>query len=176
MEIFRRLGVAKALRDAGLPADYPNDVAYRTSFTGKELSRIRFPRARPLHRHRRPDGWWPTPEPPHRINQIYLEPVLFAHAEATPGVRMLNRTRIDDFEQDADGVRATGRRPGHGRAKSHPLPVPGRLRRRPLGGAQEDRRQACTAPTWWAACSRPTSARLPARGPEATCRPGPPSR
>ena len=29
-----------------------------------------------------PDGWWPTPEPPHRINQIYLEPILFAHAEA----------------------------------------------------------------------------------------------
>src|SRR4051812_12401335 len=32
MEIFRRLGVAKALRDTGLPADYPNDVAYRTTF------------------------------------------------------------------------------------------------------------------------------------------------
>ena len=43
MEIFRRLGVARALRDAGLPADYPNDVAYRTTFTGEELSRTRFP-------------------------------------------------------------------------------------------------------------------------------------
>ena len=40
MEIFRRLGVAGALREAGLPADYPNDVSYRTSFTGDELSRI----------------------------------------------------------------------------------------------------------------------------------------
>ena len=31
-----------------------------------------------------PDTWWPTPEPPHRINQIYLEPILFAHAVAMP--------------------------------------------------------------------------------------------
>ncbi len=35
MELFRRLGVARALRDAGLPADYPNDVSYRTTMLGK---------------------------------------------------------------------------------------------------------------------------------------------
>ncbi|TFZ00577.1 monooxygenase [Ramlibacter henchirensis] len=109
MEIFRRLGVARALRDAGLPADYPNDVSYRTTFTGEELSRIPIPARKDRYTARGgPDTWWPTPEPPHRINQIYLEPVLFAHAEATPGVRILNRTRIDDFTQDAEGVRATG--------------------------------------------------------------------
>jgi 2-polyprenyl-6-methoxyphenol hydroxylase-like FAD-dependent oxidoreductase len=109
MEIFRRLGVARALRDTGLPADYPNDVAYRTTFTGEELSRIPIPSRRDRYTATGgPDTWWPTPEPPHRINQIYLEPVLFAHAEGTPGVRILNRTRIDDFMQDADGVRATG--------------------------------------------------------------------
>jgi 2-polyprenyl-6-methoxyphenol hydroxylase-like FAD-dependent oxidoreductase len=109
MEIFRRLGVARALRDTGLPADYPNDVAYRTSFTGEELSRIPIPARQDRYTATGgPDTWWPTPEPPHRINQIYLEPVLFAHAEATAGVRILNRTRIEDFTQDADGVRATG--------------------------------------------------------------------
>ena len=43
MEQFRRLGVAQQLRDAGLPADYPNDVAFRTSVTGMELSRIPIP-------------------------------------------------------------------------------------------------------------------------------------
>src|ERR1044072_175678 len=37
MEIFRRLGVAAKLRDAGLPADFPNDCAYRTTATGIEL-------------------------------------------------------------------------------------------------------------------------------------------
>jgi hypothetical protein len=34
MEIFRRLGLVGAVRDAGLPADYPNDVAFRTTATG----------------------------------------------------------------------------------------------------------------------------------------------
>jgi len=109
MEIFRRLGVAAALRDAGLPPDYPNDVAYRTTVTGTELSRIPIPARRERYTATGgPDTGWPTPEPPHRINQIYLEPVLFAHAEGTPGLRIRNRTRIDAFTQDADGVSATG--------------------------------------------------------------------
>jgi 2-polyprenyl-6-methoxyphenol hydroxylase-like FAD-dependent oxidoreductase len=36
-----------------------------------------------------PDTRWPTPEPPHQINQIYLEPILFAHAEAMAGCAIL---------------------------------------------------------------------------------------
>ena len=43
MEIFRRLGVADKVRNAGLPADYPHDISYRTSFTGEELTRIKIP-------------------------------------------------------------------------------------------------------------------------------------
>jgi len=39
MEIFRRLGVADKIRKAGLPADHPHDISYRTSFTGEELTR-----------------------------------------------------------------------------------------------------------------------------------------
>jgi len=109
MEIFRRLGIAAGLRDAGLPPDYPNDVVYRTSFTGEELSRIPIPARQDRYTASGgPDTWWPTPEPPHRINQIYLEPVLFAHAESLPGLRILNRTRLDDFVQDDRGVSASG--------------------------------------------------------------------
>src|SRR5438876_4104816 len=37
MEVFRRLGFAEKVRNAGLPADYPHDISYRTTFTGKEL-------------------------------------------------------------------------------------------------------------------------------------------
>ena len=40
MEIFRRLGVARKLREAGLPADYPADVVSTTTVTGIELSRV----------------------------------------------------------------------------------------------------------------------------------------
>ncbi len=110
MEVFRQLGFAHQVRDAGLPADYPNDVAYRTTTTGAELSRIPIPCRRDRYSARGgPDTDWPTPEPPHRINQIYLEPILFERAAATPGVRIVNRAAIDAFTQDEDGVRASGR-------------------------------------------------------------------
>jgi 2-polyprenyl-6-methoxyphenol hydroxylase-like FAD-dependent oxidoreductase len=110
MEIFRRLGAAAAVRDAGLPPDYPNDVAYRTTATGIELARIPIPcRAERFTARGGPDTWWPTPEPPHRVNQIYLEPVLFAHAASMPRVRVLNRTAVEGFTQDEAGVVATAR-------------------------------------------------------------------
>lgn len=110
MELFRRLGVARSLREAGLPADYPNDIAWRTTMTGRELARIPIPCRRDRYTAiDGPDTWWPTPEPPHRINQIYLEPILFAHAAAAPGVTILNRTLFDDLAQDEDGVTARAR-------------------------------------------------------------------
>src|SRR3954451_12921089 len=115
MEVFRRLGVARKVRDAGLPADYPNDVAYRTSFLGRELSRIKIPcRAERYTSKDGPDTWWPTPEPPHRINQIYLEPVLVDHLAAMPTARMLNDTSLVDFEQHAGGVTASAEQAGGG--------------------------------------------------------------
>jgi 2-polyprenyl-6-methoxyphenol hydroxylase-like FAD-dependent oxidoreductase len=110
MEQFRRLGVAAQVRDAGLPADYPNDVVFRTSVTGIELSRIHIPaRATRYSDASGPDGWWPTPEPPHRINQIYLEPILFAHAQAQPGVTIRNRCEATGFAQGDDGVSVVAR-------------------------------------------------------------------
>ncbi|MEP6739419.1 MAG: FAD-dependent oxidoreductase [Caldimonas sp.] len=105
MEQFRRLGVAAKVRDAGLPPDYPNDVVFKTSVTGTELARIHIPgRATRYSDTSGPDGWWPTPEPPHRINQIYLEPILFAHAAAQPGVTIHNRVEATGFAQGDEGV------------------------------------------------------------------------
>jgi 2-polyprenyl-6-methoxyphenol hydroxylase-like FAD-dependent oxidoreductase len=108
MEIFRRLGLAQKLRDAGLPADFPNDAAYRTTTIGIELSRIAIPCRRDRYTSTEgPDTGWPTAEPPHRINQIYMEPVLFAHAAAQPNLTLLNRTAFEAFEEHADGIVAT---------------------------------------------------------------------
>ena len=107
MEILRRLGVAGAVRQTGLPEDYPHDIAYRITATGQELTRIPIPCRRDRYTAATgPDTGWPTAEPPHRINQIYLEPILFLHAEAQARIRILNRTALRDFEQDAQGVRA----------------------------------------------------------------------
>jgi len=110
MEIFRRLGISGKIRDTGLPAEYRNDVSCCVSVTGPELSRIRLPsRAGRLRGEKGDDNWWPTPEPPHRINQLFLEPTLFAHAVAQPRIRILNRTQFEQFSQDAQGVTALAR-------------------------------------------------------------------
>ncbi len=108
MEQFRRLGVAQKVRDAGLPPQHPNDVVFRTAVTGQELTRIPIPCRRDRYTETEgPDAWWPTPEPPHRINQIFLEPILLEHAASLPGVTLLNRTQVTAFTQTEAGVQAS---------------------------------------------------------------------
>jgi 2-polyprenyl-6-methoxyphenol hydroxylase-like FAD-dependent oxidoreductase len=109
MEIFRRLGLADRIRAAGLPPDYPHSVSYRTATTGREITRIpiaaRAERFTP--RDTGADAGWPTPEPPHRINQIYLEPILGAACADRPGIDLRYRCEVTGFRQDGDGVTAT---------------------------------------------------------------------
>src|ERR1700709_766797 len=108
MEIFRRLGVAEKVRNAGLPADYPHDISYRTTFTGQELTRIPIPCRRDRFTAKDgPDCNWPTPEPPHRINQIFLEPILFEHAAAQPRIRIINRTSVENAEVEDSSATVT---------------------------------------------------------------------
>src|SRR6185437_10137653 len=105
MEIFRRLGLSQRLRELGLPSDYPNDVVSRTTATGIELARVVIPaRGERATATEGPDTGWPTPEHTHRINQIFFEPVLSAHAASQLRIRILNRTMVDDFTQDDAGV------------------------------------------------------------------------
>jgi len=105
MEIFRRLGLAEKVRNAGLPEDYPHDISYRTSFVGEELTRIRIPCRRDRFTVKDgPDCNWPTPEPPHRINQIFLEPILFEHAASQPRIRILNRTAAEAVAIEDDSA------------------------------------------------------------------------
>ncbi len=120
MEVFRRLGVAAKLRNAGLPEDYPHSIAYRTSYTGREFGRIHIPCRRDRFTDRTgADLHWPTPELPHRINQIFLEPILFDHAAATPSVKIFNRTRVESLEQQQDSVRMVARDLDTGEVRHH---------------------------------------------------------
>ena len=110
MEVFRRLGIARKIRETGLPPEFRNDVVCCVSATGIELSRISLPsRAGRLRGEKGDDGWFPTAEWPHRINQIYLEPVLFECAKAHPRIRILNRTEFEELSQDDDGVTGIAR-------------------------------------------------------------------
>jgi 2-polyprenyl-6-methoxyphenol hydroxylase-like FAD-dependent oxidoreductase len=105
MEAFRDLGIVQRVRDAGLPPDHPKDVAFRTAATGIEFGRIHIPCRRDRYTDASgPDGWWPTPEPPHRINQIYLDPLLAAAAQAHPRVRYRNNLDIQGYDQDLSGI------------------------------------------------------------------------
>src|SRR6201991_199614 len=107
MEIFRRLGVAGKVRNAGLPAGSPHGIRYPTTFPGQELTRIRIPCRRDRFAMTGgPDCNWPTPEPPHRINQIFLEPILFEHAAAQSRIRIINRTTVEAVVIADDGARA----------------------------------------------------------------------
>ncbi|HEY3683921.1 MAG TPA: fumarylacetoacetate hydrolase family protein [Streptosporangiaceae bacterium] len=108
MERFRALGVAPLIRGAGLPAGHPHDVSFRTTLTGREISRIPIPARRDRYTSATgPDTRWATPEPPHRINQTYLEPLLARHAAGLPRVTLLNETRHHRFAQTADAVEVT---------------------------------------------------------------------
>jgi len=108
MEALRRLGLSRTVRAAGLPDDYPNDIAFRTSMTGLEMARIEIPCRRDRYTSRDgADSWWPTPEPPHRVNQIYFEPILYARAEAEPAITLLPATRFDTAREEGAGIVAT---------------------------------------------------------------------
>ena len=105
METFRRLGFADEVRAVGLPDDYPNDVTVRTTATGRELTRIPIPCRRDRFTVTDvPDGWWPTPEPPHRVNQLFFEPILFERAAAEPLIELINEVHVESFTQDSDAV------------------------------------------------------------------------
>jgi 2-polyprenyl-6-methoxyphenol hydroxylase-like FAD-dependent oxidoreductase len=81
------MGIADAVRNAGLPAYYPNDVAFRTSAPGIEMARIQIPcRAERYAAKGGPDTWWPAPEPPHRLNKSILSRFcLLAQCDAPAG-------------------------------------------------------------------------------------------
>ena len=107
MELFRSLGISEDLRAAGLPDDYPHDVSYRTSTLGEEIARIHIPgRTTRLTDHSGPDGNWPTPEPPHRINQRFIEPILRQHVQKEALITCLYRHQVLGFTQDENKVNA----------------------------------------------------------------------
>ena len=72
MEIFRRLGVARVrarCRHAARLCERYSVPHHRRPASSS--ARIKIPCRRDRYTAKDgPDGWWPTPEPPHRINQI----------------------------------------------------------------------------------------------------------
>ncbi|WP_372410684.1 FAD-dependent monooxygenase [Streptomyces luteireticuli] len=104
MELFRRWGVAGAIRSAGWPGDHPLDVAWITAVGGHEIHRLRMGTA-----DSRPEPPW-TPEPEQVCPQHWLIPLLVHELGAHPAGPLHLGCRLDGFVQDDDGVTATATR------------------------------------------------------------------
>jgi 2-polyprenyl-6-methoxyphenol hydroxylase-like FAD-dependent oxidoreductase len=105
MEHFRRLGIAGEVRRLGLPPDHPTDVAYFTRYSGFELARLPMPSADGTRQEvlAAPDTAQ-TPEPLHRVNQMYVEWLLFRRAQARRGITLRFGWRVTGLRQDPAGV------------------------------------------------------------------------
>lgn len=99
MEIFRRFGIAGEVRQAGLPADYPCDVVYATRYTRNELGRLPIPSWSERFSSKGHDAGWPTDEPPHRVSQLFLEPVLRRKAASMSEIDIRYDTELISIEQ-----------------------------------------------------------------------------
>ncbi|RDG38283.1 FAD-dependent monooxygenase [Streptomyces corynorhini] len=101
MELFRRWGVADAVRGAGWPADHPLDIAWVTRVGGHEIYRYRRGTAanRPAFTH--------TPEPDQMCPAHWLNPVLTRAVGVHPDGPLRLRTTVDDVVRADDHVDAT---------------------------------------------------------------------
>jgi 2-polyprenyl-6-methoxyphenol hydroxylase-like FAD-dependent oxidoreductase len=110
MELFRRLGLATKLRAAGVPENHSLDVSWVTSMAGRELHRFQY--SSPAESRKRyyaiNDGAQPL-EPPMRVSQIVIEPILKAAVDAEPLIDARWGMAVEAVHQAPDAVTITVR-------------------------------------------------------------------
>jgi 2-polyprenyl-6-methoxyphenol hydroxylase-like FAD-dependent oxidoreductase len=113
MEIYRRLGIAQKIRDAGFPRDVPMDVFIVTSLVEPPLLHLPYPSVAQAEAQIAActDGSMPL-EPYQLISQYTLEPLLKSVAETLPSVDVRYGCKFVSFAQDSAGVRARVKRGG----------------------------------------------------------------
>ena len=108
MEIYRRMGVARQIREAGYPSHLPMDVFIVTSLVEPPLLHLPYPSVADaqadIAAHN--DGSWPL-EPYQLISQYTLEPLLKSVAEQLPLITIRYGCRLISFEQNERSVTAT---------------------------------------------------------------------
>ena len=111
MEIYRRMGLAEKVRDAGFPRETPMDVFIVTSLVEPPLLHLPYPSVAQAQAEIAActDGSMPL-EPYQLISQYTLEPLLKAIAESLPSVDVRYGNEFIAFEQDHTSVRAKVRR------------------------------------------------------------------
>ena len=105
MEMFRRIGLSKKIRDAGLRADCPMDVFIVEDLTKPALLEEKHPSIQTFREKIRECRDLSMPlEPYQLISQYTLEPLLKAEAEALQSVEVLFGHELIEFSQSDDGV------------------------------------------------------------------------
>jgi 2-polyprenyl-6-methoxyphenol hydroxylase-like FAD-dependent oxidoreductase len=107
MEIYRRLGIAQKIRDAGFPRHVPMDVFIVTSLIEPPLLHLPYSSVAQAQAEIAAcsDGSMPL-EPYQLISQYTLEPLLKSVAETLPTVDVRYGHEFISLEQDTAGVRA----------------------------------------------------------------------
>jgi 2-polyprenyl-6-methoxyphenol hydroxylase-like FAD-dependent oxidoreductase len=99
VEHYRRLGLSERIRDLGLPLDHPTDVAFFTGYNAWELARLRMPsEAEKRAAVASSSKTEQVIEPILRVNQMYVERVLFDHARTRPNITMRFGWEVKSFE------------------------------------------------------------------------------
>ncbi|WP_332739748.1 FAD-dependent oxidoreductase [Hydrogenophaga sp.] len=107
MEHFRRHGFATEIREQGLPADHPTDIAYFTRFSQHELARLRLPTAgQAAATIKSLGGSWSAAELPHRVSQKFVEAILLRHAKRWPSIDIQHGWQLRQFTDRVDCVEA----------------------------------------------------------------------
>ena len=106
MEIYRRLGIAEQVRNAGLPRSAPMDVFLALSMVDPPLAHLPCPSVAEAAAEiaSRNDGG--LLEPYQLISQYTLEPLLRSIVETLPSVKVRFGCELISFTQDASSVAA----------------------------------------------------------------------
>src|SRR3984893_16396305 len=106
MEIYRRLGIAEKVRDAGLPRSAPMDVFLATSMAEPALARLACPSVAEAKSEIAAHNDGRPLEPYQLISQYTLEPLLRSIVETLPSVTVRFGCELTSFTQDGDSVTA----------------------------------------------------------------------
>jgi 2-polyprenyl-6-methoxyphenol hydroxylase-like FAD-dependent oxidoreductase len=117
MEIYRRMGLAARIREAGFPRDVPMDVFIVTSLVEPPLLHLPYPSVAQAQDQIAActDASMPL-EPYQLISQYTLEPLLKSIAETIPAIDVRFGCEFVSLRQDAAGVTARVKTPGAGTA------------------------------------------------------------
>lgn len=110
MELFAQIGLADKLRAVAVAETQPFDVSWITTLTGTELHRFAYPSVGQFREEMRQnnDGTMPS-QPPMRVSQVIIEPVLKDAIDAHPLVDVRFGTAFQSFEDKGDHVLVTVR-------------------------------------------------------------------